>query len=209
MKKIALLLLLSIGFAQAQSVTDVASYTITKSGAGIKISGSQGLVKYYSAPTITGEPRILFPAVSAVIKITSASSVSEMPISYIKVVGSETASNTLSGVIDQISALIGSGTSGTVTPAPATFGATAPTSADYTTSQTITTTNVLKILIENVGTTAATFTYSGLSYTFVQGDQRVFDAVYDATSNKLIPIASLVINPSASAPIRVTRFLKQ
>lgn len=103
----------------------------------------------------------------------------------------------------------GSGSGGTVTPAPATFGATAPASADYTTTQSIPTTNVLKILIENVGTSSATFTYSGLSYTFVQGDQRVFDAVYDATSNKLIPIASLTINPSASATIRVTRFLKQ
>lgn len=90
----------------------------------------------------------------------------------------------------------------------ATFGTAPPISTDYTTTSTITTTNSIRVLLENIGSGTASFTYAGLSYALLAGEQRNFTADLDPTTGKLVPFAALSVNGTAST-IRVTLIPKQ
>ncbi|MBO0947233.1 hypothetical protein [Fibrella forsythiae] len=117
--------------------------------------------------------------------------------------------NTVTSAINTYLATIPSTGSSTVsTSTTATFGTVQPLIVDYTTSATITTTSVIDLLIENVGTGTASMTYAGVTYSLATGDQRRFLARTDPTSGKLTPYPSITVNGTAST-VRVVKILQQ
>jgi hypothetical protein len=102
-----------------------------------------------------------------------------------------------------------SGGSGTVTnnftPVYPSFGTTADAVNIYTTNQTITTTNCIFIIIENLGTTATTVSYGGVNIPLAVGQERLFEAVFNQNNSKYTPISTLSVLGTATASILVTR----
>jgi hypothetical protein len=96
------------------------------------------------------------------------------------------------------------------------FGAVVPTVTAYTTNtNTVVTTNVVQLIIENMSTTtAATFTYGGQIFNLgFKGNgshpsSYLFNANYDVASQKYSPFAALVVNAGGSS-VFVTRNFAQ
>lgn len=104
-----------------------------------------------------------------------------------------------------------------IRPTTALFGSNTPTVTAITTAgNTITTTNCIKILIENQSlTTNATVTYGGQVFTVGFKGNSVgysnyyaFDACYDTASRKYSPFATLVVDAAASN-IFITKIFAQ
>ncbi|GAB3948314.1 hypothetical protein GCM10028805_22400 [Spirosoma harenae] len=100
-------------------------------------------------------------------------------------------------------------TAGTIT--PATFGTTAPTNYTANTNQSVTTTNAIYILVENLSTNSgsASCTYGNVTYSMLPGEGREFKAFLDESSTKYVPIIpSLSLIPNGQV-MAVTIIPKQ
>lgn len=84
-------------------------------------------------------------------------------------------------------------------------GSNATTINLHTTTTAISISNVLEIIVENIGSTNTTITYGGVSITLNAGQQRLFTSVYDEGVKRYTPIPSLTVVGTASSPIVVTR----
>lgn len=92
---------------------------------------------------------------------------------------------------------------------PGTVGSTAPTITDYTSgTNTVSTTNVFKLTVENTGATSSTITYGGFTYTLAAGALRTFEQERDPKSGQRNPLLTLVTIP-ASSTLRVQKFFEQ
>lgn len=92
---------------------------------------------------------------------------------------------------------------------PGTTGSTVPTITDYTSgTNTVATTNVFKLTVENTGASSATLTYGGFTYTLAAGALKVFEAERDPSTGRYSPFLTLTAIP-ASSTLRVVKYFKQ
>lgn len=106
-------------------------------------------------------------------------------------------SNTLSRKL----VLIGNTISTSPISTTATFGSVAESNNLYTTTQSITTTTAIEIVVENTGSANTTIVYGGITLPLNAGIQRIFTSKWDESKRVYTPISSLTVNGTATSQI--------